>query len=66
MLAKNSFSGVWLNVVQVVNTTEDLGIKLTSIFEYMVNSRNNTLFWLEDWVGEGTLASRFPSLFAID
>ncbi|KAL4585058.1 hypothetical protein LXL04_009671 [Taraxacum kok-saghyz] len=45
---------------------QDLWIEYSSVFEIKVQAGYNTLLWLENWVGDGTLATRFPNLFELD
>ena len=45
---------------------QDIGITISDIFCYSINSGENTLFWLVDWDGNGPLYRRFPALFCLD
>lgn len=45
---------------------EELDISFSYLFELCLGTASNTLFWLDDWFGQGILASRFPFLFGLD
>lgn len=65
-LGKKSLNGVWYNIVKVIPELEEMGITFNSLFELKIGSGANTLFWYDDWTGQGCLASRFPLLFNLD
>lgn len=64
--AKKTLSGVWFNIVQVTVELGSMGINFSSFFGIEVKSGSSTLLWLDDWTGDGALASRFPDLTSLD
>ena len=65
-LAKKSLNGVWYNNLKMLNVLQDIGIDLSSAFKIRVGNGMNTLFWLDDWTGDGCFCERFPLLFQLD
>ena len=64
-LGKKTLPGVWLRIIKVIPELDVIRIDLSSIFKIKVGSGENTLFWLDDWLG-GSLDGRFPLLFNLD
>nr|KAJ0216733.1 hypothetical protein LSAT_V11C300147860 [Lactuca sativa] len=54
------------SIVNVFSTLGNIDIDVTDIFEFQVGDGNKILFWLDDWLKNGTLAVKFPSLYALD
>lgn len=65
-LSKKSFPGVWHNIGKIMQDLEALGINPMKILKCPVGSGTNTLFWLDYWLGDEPLASKFPHLLALD
>lgn len=43
-----------------------VGLQFNHILKKKVGSRENTLFWLDEWTDEGTLKVQFPELYKIE
>ena len=65
-LAKLTIPGVWLNITKTISAMTNVGINFSYIFKFKIGSGWSTLFWLDDWTGDGVLASRFPRLYTLD
>ncbi|KAJ9559084.1 hypothetical protein OSB04_013698 [Centaurea solstitialis] len=65
-LAKKTLAGVWFRILKIIPELESLGFGLSSIFYIKIGSGENTLFWLDNWLGGGSLNDRFPTLFDLD
>ncbi|KAJ9551167.1 hypothetical protein OSB04_015212 [Centaurea solstitialis] len=52
-LEKKTLPGVWFRIIKAIPELVDIGFELSSIFEIKVGSGENTLFWLDDWLGGG-------------
>lgn len=61
-LSKKSFPETWCNIVKVLEELDALSIDSSKIITCKVGSGSNTLFWLDNWSGEGALGSSFPLL----
>lgn len=64
--SKKTILRVWSHIQSSILDLGDLGIELYDLFEFHVGSGNGTLFWLDNWLGSGSLASRFPLLYGLD
>ncbi|XP_022003347.1 uncharacterized protein LOC110900790 [Helianthus annuus] len=63
---KLTLPGPWK---QVAKSMADLNSAELNVSKYMrgvIGRGNQILFWLDNWCGEATLASRYPRLFAIE
>lgn len=64
--AKKSLGGCWFNIVNIVSRLNDLGVNFNYTFDICLGDGKKTMFWLDDWMGNGTLAIKFPHLFELD
>ncbi|XP_035843871.1 uncharacterized protein LOC110927588 [Helianthus annuus] len=62
---KKSLSGVWYNIVQVLNNTKVDGTPLRSFFKASVGNGRNTAFWLDPWISNRPLKDLYPRLFLL-
>ncbi|KAI3517218.1 hypothetical protein L1887_16430 [Cichorium endivia] len=65
-LAKKSIPGVWSNVARVNRAIELYGINMKDIFTRKVGKGNDTLFWLDSWIGDCPLKDKFPNIFQLE
>lgn len=65
-LSKKTLSGVWYNIVKLQSDLEVMDISLFSMFEIVIGTGSNTLFWFDDWSSQGPLAQKFPNLFDLE
>ncbi|XP_035830920.1 uncharacterized protein LOC118480267 [Helianthus annuus] len=63
---KKSLSGVWCNIVQVLNKTKIDGIPLRCFFKASVGNGQPTAFWLDLWISNRPLKELFPCLFSLE
>lgn len=65
-LAKKTFPGVWKNTTKIIENLQSIDIDFSKIITCKVGSVSDVLFWLDDWLGDGCLASRLPLLYDLD
>nr|KAJ0200215.1 hypothetical protein LSAT_V11C600306310 [Lactuca sativa] len=65
-LSKRSIPGVWNNLVSISKILGEMGLDFYHFISTKIGSGRNTLFWLDNWIGDGNLALRFPNLYALD
>ncbi|XP_071739224.1 uncharacterized protein [Rutidosis leptorrhynchoides] len=62
-LSKNS---CWTNIIKAGGSIESVGIPFLNSFRRNIGSGKDTSFWLDPWLGDTTLKSRFGRLFKLD
>nr|KAJ0193757.1 hypothetical protein LSAT_V11C800390710 [Lactuca sativa] len=65
-LSKRSILGVWNNLVSISRILGEMGLDFYHFVSTKIGSGRNTLFWLDNWIGDGNLTLRFPNLYALD
>ena len=55
----------WLNCIRGVSYLKESGMDLFSCMEKKAGNGRDSLFWLENWMGGGSLHVKFPRLFAL-
>ncbi|KAJ9557764.1 hypothetical protein OSB04_012378 [Centaurea solstitialis] len=58
--------GTWGYIATLQDSVMDSNIHLDSLFQRHLEGGRNIRFWLDIWVGNNTLADRFPRLAALD
>ena len=56
----------WLNCIRGVSNLKESGIDLFSCMEKKVGNGCDSLFWLENWMGGGSLRVKFLQLLALE
>ena len=64
--AKKAYPGIWYSIVNIISNLDGIGIGFSSVFDFQVGDGGNILFWLDDWLGSGALACKFPEIFDLD
>ncbi|XP_076925934.1 uncharacterized protein LOC143588928 [Bidens hawaiensis] len=61
-----SIPGPWKQVKKTTDELKMLGIRLDIILMQVLKSGNNSLFWLNYWIGNEILSIKFPILFGLE
>ncbi|KAJ0527686.1 putative reverse transcriptase zinc-binding domain-containing protein [Helianthus annuus] len=64
--AKVSVVGPWKQIFKIASDLADVGIDFQNSFRGIVGCGHGISFWLDRWVANEPLASKFPRLFAIE
>ncbi|KAJ0587441.1 hypothetical protein HanIR_Chr04g0163231 [Helianthus annuus] len=64
--AKITISGPWTNIFKVANEFTHVGIDLKAMFRSKLGDGRSVQFWQDVWVGQNSLASRFPDLYNLE
>ncbi|KAL7617107.1 hypothetical protein Lser_V15G02675 [Lactuca serriola] len=65
-LSNNFILGVWNNIARVKSELVKRDIPMSAIIRRTINYREETLFWSDDWLGNGPLKLRFPKLYTLE
>nr|KAJ0219093.1 hypothetical protein LSAT_V11C300139740 [Lactuca sativa] len=65
-LSKQRYSGVWNNIVGTKKVLCDHGLEVYDIFNVKIAPGNKTLFWYDNWLGSGSLKTKYPALFELE
>nr|GEX74164.1 putative RNA-directed DNA polymerase, eukaryota, reverse transcriptase zinc-binding domain protein [Tanacetum cinerariifolium] len=57
---------IWLDIVRDISSLNHKGIDLLATAKKEVGNGENTLFWEDKWIGEVTLKTKYPRLFALE
>lgn len=57
---------VWASMVRLSNKVNDMKVIPFSFIRKRVGNGGTTKFWNDVWLGEDTLAMRFPKFYALD
>ncbi|XP_021986621.1 uncharacterized protein LOC110883074 [Helianthus annuus] len=63
---KKTLGGVWKNIVLTLNLPLLDGFSISNLFKGVVGRGDNILFWLDPWLFEVQLKSKFPALFQLE
>lgn len=64
--SSNCYRGIWSDIIKVGQFIEAAGFGLVRSFRKSACLGNSTRFWLDTWMGNSPLFSRFSILFALD
>nr|GEU54925.1 RNA-directed DNA polymerase, eukaryota [Tanacetum cinerariifolium] len=59
-------SSNWLDCIRSISHLKGRGVDLYLYMKKKVGNGNDSLFWLENWLGEGNLKVKYPRLFALE
>nr|KAJ0222802.1 hypothetical protein LSAT_V11C200073610 [Lactuca sativa] len=65
-LSNQSSVGVWNNIGRIKNALLEHGLDVHDIFNVVIESGKQTLFWYDSWLGSGNLKAKYPSLFELE
>ncbi|GJX77884.1 F-box domain containing protein [Tanacetum coccineum] len=65
-VSRRSSGGKWSDIIKVGNDIEKTQVPFIGYFRKKVGDGCNTLFWLNQWLGDFKLSVRFPILFALE
>ncbi|GKC44506.1 putative RNA-directed DNA polymerase [Tanacetum coccineum] len=65
-VSRRSSGGKWSDIIKVGNDIEKTQVPFIGSFRKKVGDGCNTLFWLNQWLGDFKLSVRFPRLFALE
>ena len=65
-ISKKAITGVWNNVENVQEDLKDFGIDIENVLVKRVERGDDTLFWLDRWIGNLSLKISFPELYQMD
>ncbi|GJR32202.1 RNA-directed DNA polymerase, eukaryota [Tanacetum coccineum] len=57
---------IWLDIVRDISSLKHKGIDLLAAAKRRLGNGENTLFWEDKWIGEVTLKTKYPRLFALE
>ncbi|GJS61724.1 RNA-directed DNA polymerase, eukaryota, reverse transcriptase zinc-binding domain protein [Tanacetum coccineum] len=57
---------IWLDIVQDISSLKHKGIDILAAAKRKLGNGENTLFWEDKWIGEVTLKTKYPRLFALE
>ncbi|KAJ0535737.1 putative RNA-directed DNA polymerase [Helianthus annuus] len=63
---KLSISGPWKQIASSVQEVKRAGVDVSNAIRGVVGRGSDIFFWLDCWVAEEPLATRFPALFALE
>ncbi|KAJ0469380.1 putative reverse transcriptase zinc-binding domain-containing protein [Helianthus annuus] len=63
---KSSIGGVWKNIVHMGRNSNNLHIDVQNRLKLKQGCGDNIYFWLDKWIGNSTLRTRFPNLYALE
>ncbi|XP_021985657.1 uncharacterized protein LOC110881815 [Helianthus annuus] len=63
---KCSIGGVWKSIVNMGRATQNPTIDINAKMSPRMGVGDKTLFWLDNWMGNGPLRDRFPNLYAVE
>ncbi|GJW68375.1 RNA-directed DNA polymerase, eukaryota [Tanacetum coccineum] len=56
----------WIDCICSMRHLKEKGVDLYSCLNKKVGNGNASLFWLENWMGDGPLNEKYPRLFALE
>ncbi|GJX41243.1 RNA-directed DNA polymerase, eukaryota, reverse transcriptase zinc-binding domain protein [Tanacetum coccineum] len=59
-------SSLWISIVREVRVLKSCGVDLVSYCKKRVGNGSRTSFWEEVWIGDNSLSSVFPRIFALE
>lgn len=59
-------NGIWSAIIQAKQDIEGAGVQFEQHFRRLVGNGCSIRFWLDVWIGEMSLASRFRRLYALE
>ncbi|GJV88518.1 RNA-directed DNA polymerase, eukaryota [Tanacetum coccineum] len=59
-------SSLWISIVREVRVLKSRAVDLVSYCKKRVGNRLRTSFWEEVWIGDNSLSSVFPRIFALE
>ncbi|KAI3506473.1 hypothetical protein L1887_28832 [Cichorium endivia] len=65
-LAKKTIPGVWNQIAGISEELDVNGLSIDEMLVKKVGSGRNTLFWLDKWIGDSALKSKFPMLYNLE
>ncbi|XP_076953244.1 uncharacterized protein LOC143627270 [Bidens hawaiensis] len=61
-----AIAGPWRNIGNVSVSFDLLGINLWSNMKWVIGSGSDSMFWIDNWIGDSPLKERFPLLFKLE
>ena len=61
-----SQGSLWNQILNSFDCLNNLNLNPKSLIKIKLGNGLNTLFWLDRWYGDSTLASQFPRCFALE
>ncbi|GJT35114.1 retrovirus-related pol polyprotein from transposon TNT 1-94 [Tanacetum coccineum] len=59
-------SSTWLDYIRSISHLKGRGVDLYLCMKNKVGNGNDSLFWLENWLGKGNLKVKYPRLFDLE
>lgn len=65
-LSNQSCVGVWNNICRIKHALLEYGLDVHDIFNVVLESGQQTLFWYDQWLGSENLKTKYPTLFELE
>ncbi|GKE61909.1 hypothetical protein Tco_1512276, partial [Tanacetum coccineum] len=62
----SSRTSIWLDLIREFSSLCHKGIDLIALVKRKLGNGENTLFWEDIWLGDSSLKTKFPRLFALE
>lgn len=66
MISNKTITGVWNNIAGIRHDLNNMGINMEHVITKYIERGDDTMFWLDHWIGDEPLKSAFPGLYQLE